>query len=278
MIVSVVTPTLNSERWMEACIGSVKSQAAPGLHVEHVVVDGGSTDRTVEIALDAGCTLAGDGADDGIFDAINRGTKESSGDLVGFLGADDLLLPGGLEAIARRYRQSGRRWVAGSYRWTDATVRSLGEIAAPPSWLRADVNAMLGWSYPLHMATYVERSLFDEIGGFDTNFPVAADYKFFCDAMLRAPFAREPQLVAIFRRHGDNTSMANKASDELARISHEYGPTGRLRRAYYRFGIKAWVNARNPRWMYRKLVSLPPVADLEPAADDLADRPRMTLT
>lgn len=262
MIVSVVTPTYNSEQWIEACAASVRMQATPGLEVEHVVADGGSSDRTVELAERAGCRIVGDGTDEGIFDAVNIGTRASRGALVGFLGADDVLLPGALDALARRYVQSGRRWVTGSYQWTDEHLRPQGTIAAPPERLQPDLHAMLGWNWPLHMATYVERSLYDEIGGFDLSFPVAADYKFFTEAMTRAPFARVGQVVAVFRRHGDNTSMANAAEDELARVADEYGPSDPWKRAYYRLKVKAWVNLRNPVWAYRKYRPLPPVADL----------------
>jgi glycosyltransferase involved in cell wall biosynthesis len=257
MIISVVTPTLNSARWIEACAGSVRMQAGPGVDVEHVVIDGGSSDDTVELARRAGCRVVGDGDDEGIFDAVNKGTRASTGQLVGFLGADDVLMPGALDAIARRYVSSGRRWVTGSYQWTDGLLRPLGTIAAPPERLTAEEHAMLGWSWPLHMATYVERSLFDEIGGFDLRYPIAADYRFFCEAMRRTPFARVGQVVAVFRRHGDNTSMVDPATDELRQVSLDYGPTSPVRRAYYRLKVKAWVNVRNPRWAYRKYRPLP---------------------
>lgn len=262
MIISVITPTYNSESWIETCAASVRMQAVPGLEVEHLVADGGSTDRTVELARAAGCTVVGNGKDDGIFDAVNIGTRASSGQLVGFLGADDVLLPGALDALARRYVESGRRWVTGSYQWTDEHLRPQGTISAPPERLTAERHAMLGWSWPLHMATYVERSLYDEIGGFDLSFPVAADYKFFTEAMSRTPFARVGQTVAVFRRHGANESMANPAKDELERISRLYGPSGALQRAYYRFTIKCSVNARNPVWAYRKFRPLPPAVEL----------------
>jgi len=262
VLISVVTPSYNSERWIEACAASVRMQSAPGLEVEHLVVDGGSTDRTVELARAAGCVIVGDGKDDGIFDATNIGYRAANGALVGFLGADDVLLPGALDALARRYVESGCRWVTGSYEWTDGHLRPQGTIAAPPERLRSAEHAMLGWSWPLHMATYVEPSLFEEIGGFDLSYPVAADYAFFTEAMTRAPFARVSQVVAVFRRHGDNTSMADSAEDELERISRRYGPSQPWKRAYYRLKLKSWVNGRNPVWAYRKFRPLPPAVEL----------------
>ncbi len=265
MIVSVVTPTFNSEAWMDTCIASVKMQAVPGLEVEHVVVDGGSTDRTVEIATAAGCTMVGSGHDDGLFDATNIGYRASTGVLVGFLGSDDVLLPGALDALARRYVESGRRWVTGSYVWTDEHFRHQGTISAPPERLSSELHAMLGWSWPCNMATYVERTLYDEIGGYDLSFPVAADYKFLTDAMARAPFARVAQRVAVYRRHGGNMSMSGEPTEELARIADEYGPSEHWKRSYYRFKVKCWVNGRNPAWAHRKFRPLPPAVELSSA-------------
>jgi glycosyltransferase involved in cell wall biosynthesis len=257
MRISVITPTLNSARFLRACAASVQMQEVPGVEVQHVVADGGSSDGTRELAEELGCTLAPREPDTGIFDAVNKATAFSDGQLVGFLGADDVLLPGALEAVARAYQSTGRRWVTGSYVWSDEHFRPLGIITAPPTWLTASLQASLGWSYPLHMATYVERSLFDEIGGFDLDYPIAADYKFFTEAMTRAQFARIPQVVAVFRRHGSNTSMVDPGQPELDRIRQDYGPTDPVRRRAYRAFVKAYVNARNPQWAYRKLRPLP---------------------
>jgi glycosyltransferase involved in cell wall biosynthesis len=247
-------------------------QAQEGVEVEHVVVDGGSSDRTVEIARAHGCVLAPVGDDKGIFDAANKGTAMARGQLVGFLGSDDVLPPGALAAIARRYQLSGRRWVTGSYVWTDEHLRPVGRVAAPPEWLTPEMEAVLGWSYSLHMATYMEKALFEELGGFDLAFPVAADYKLMTEAMRRTPFAREPQVVALWRRHGENESIASPALAELERIARTYGPSNPLQRAALRAFVKTWVNLRNPVWAYRKRRPLPPVE--RSVADEVEVAPR----
>jgi glycosyltransferase involved in cell wall biosynthesis len=74
-----------------------------------VIVDGGSTDGTVEFAQSYGLRVL-QGKDSGIFDAINKGSFDSSGELLGFLGADDVMREGGLAAVVEAYRKSGRRW------------------------------------------------------------------------------------------------------------------------------------------------------------------------
>ena len=127
MIITIVTPTLNGEEFLPACIESVRGQLAPGVAIEHVIVDGGSTDGTLELAEQAGCTIVG-GKDTGIFDAANKGYRAASGDVFGFLGCDDQLLPGSAAAIAGWYHERDTEWAVGALRWIDASGRWLGDI------------------------------------------------------------------------------------------------------------------------------------------------------
>ena len=85
MIVTVVTPTLNGVRHLRECIESARRNKSRGIEVEHVIVDGGSTDGTVELARSYGLRVM-QGKDKGIFDAINKGSFASSGELLGFFG------------------------------------------------------------------------------------------------------------------------------------------------------------------------------------------------
>ena len=209
MKISVVTPTLDSARFLQACVASLRMQTGPGVEVEHLVADGGSTDGTVELADELGCTVVPVDPGTGIFAVTNLATKASSGELVGYLGSDDVLLPGALQAVARAYRGSDRRWVTGSYLWVDEHFRPLGQIAAPPHWLTPEMHACLGWCWPFHGATYMERTLFDEIGGLDDSYLSAGDYQFLSEAMRREPFTRLPQALVAYRRRGDNLSIVS---------------------------------------------------------------------
>src|SRR6185437_11662219 len=144
MLVTVVTPTLNAIAYLEACIRSVQSQAGPNVTVEHIVADGGSTDGTVELARSMGVTVL-EGKDGGLYEADNKATLAAKGELIGYLGSDDLLLPGALEAVVKTYERDRRPWVVGGLRWIDAEGRSLGDLAAPPRWMTRHMLAALGW-------------------------------------------------------------------------------------------------------------------------------------
>jgi glycosyltransferase involved in cell wall biosynthesis len=260
MLVSVVTPTLNSAEWIEQCIASVLMQHTDGFEVEHVIADGGSTDDTVAIAEGFGCRLVDRDPSDSFSVAVNKATLQADGDLVGFLGSDDVLLPGALVAVVRAYRTSGRRWVTGSYIWTDPDLRPTGQIAAPPEWLGAKAMATLGWCPINHQSTYMEHSLFEELGGLDPSFEVSGDYDLHLRAMAVGPFARVPQALSMFRRHASNLSVVSpRAAAETRRVLERHGPATEAGRTACRLATKVFVNGRNPVWAFRKLRPLPEV-------------------
>lgn len=253
MIVTVVTPTLNGVGYLRQCIESVKRNHGQGYEVDHVIVDGGSTDGTVELAQSYGLRIR-QGRDDGIFDAINKGSFDSKGDLLGFLGADDVMLDGALQAVTAARRKRGRRWIVGGIRWIDEKGLSLGELAAPPSWMTTRMHVCLGWNPIMHMSTYIARDFFEELGGFDKRFRDSGDYDLFARALARSPYERLPQPLTCFRRTGENNSAIHFARTraENRSVREAFGPRSDTERAFWRFVLRAWMNGRNPRWMMAK--------------------------
>ena len=127
--VTVVTPTLNAERYFHDCLASLEAQREL-VTVEHIVVDDGSTDATRDMAVAAGATVF-DGERAGLYAAMNLGLAHASGDYVGVLNADDYLYPGALTSSGRGHRpkwspvgdrhpQVGRR--AATLRWNSGTA------------------------------------------------------------------------------------------------------------------------------------------------------------
>ncbi|MDN3568883.1 glycosyltransferase family 2 protein [Paeniroseomonas aquatica] len=254
MIVTVVTPTLNGIEYLAECIASVQRNRTRDIEIDHVIVDGGSTDGTVEMAEAAGLRVM-TGKDSGIFDAINKGSFNSEGALLGFLGADDVMLEGAMAEVVRAWRDSGRRWVVGGIRWIDDRGRDLGELAAPPGWMTPRMHVCLGWNPIMHMGTYFSRDFFDELGGFDIAFRDAGDYDLFARALAVAPYARLGRPVACFRRTGHNNSAVNcaRSDAEWRRVLERFGPPGAAERRFWRYALKAWFNLANPHWLLWKL-------------------------
>ena len=102
-LVSIVTPTLNQGDFIEDTLRSVREQTYDA--IEHIVVDGGSTDRTTAILKEhavAGRLTWTSGPDTGMYDAVNRGLARSRGDILAYLNSDDLLLAWAVQAVVDR--------------------------------------------------------------------------------------------------------------------------------------------------------------------------------
>ncbi|MEX6505863.1 glycosyltransferase family 2 protein [Jiella sp. M17.18] len=254
MIITVVTPTLNGAEFLGACIASVQRNRHPSYEIDHVIVDAGSTDATIDIARANGLRII-QGKDKGIFDAINKGSFNSQGDLLGFLGSDDIMLDGALEAIAGAYRRSGRGWIVGGIRWIDQRGDSLGELAAPPAWMSARMQACLGWNPIMHMSTYFSRDLFMRLGGFNIDYKDAGDYELFARALAQEPYARVAAPLTCFRRTGINNSVVNasRARREAQQVLEAFGPGSNWERLFWKQLLKGWFNLRNPGWMAHKM-------------------------
>lgn len=111
MKISVITPNRNGERFLEESIRSVQSQTAPGIELEHIVVDGASTDRSLEIVqrYRAGLGRMISEPDHGPASAINKGLRVATGDVIGWLNADDRYQPGALRRVAATFTQHPRK-------------------------------------------------------------------------------------------------------------------------------------------------------------------------
>ena len=182
-LVSVVTVCLNCERHLAEAMESVLAQSCP--NIEYIVVDGGSTDGTLEIVRSFEPRFGGrlrwvSEPDDGIYDAMNKGIAMASGELVGLLNADDAYLPDAIESAAAAYGAAPR--VAAVYGDADIVDESGShvrtELASEPGEIPLRPERM-----PFcHQALFVARSAYEELGGYDTSFRILADYEW----LLRA--------------------------------------------------------------------------------------------
>jgi glycosyltransferase involved in cell wall biosynthesis len=101
MKISIITPNYNGARFLEETLGSVQVQSRPGLEIEHIVIDGGSTDASLEILGRHRAHLAHlvSERDSGAASAINKGLRLATGDVIGWLNADDRYCPGALDRV-----------------------------------------------------------------------------------------------------------------------------------------------------------------------------------
>jgi hypothetical protein len=165
-----------------------------------------------------------------------------------------MLLEGALGAVAKEYGRGEPRWISGGVHYIDDRGNNLGTLSAPPQWMGHRIFASLGWPCLNHQATYVAKDFFEELGGFNLKFKVAADYELFARALSRCQFRRVRRPLAVFRITGVNDNLAKKdvAGRECAQVGDTFAPKPAAQRLLYRTALRLWVNATNPEWFVRK--------------------------
>lgn len=229
--ISIVTPCLNAAATIEEALASVTAQGYPRL--EHLVVDGGSTDGTVELLERAGVRFISE-PDRGRAHAVNKGVAMSTGEVIGWLNADDRYEPGALRVVGEAFASDPRiAWVTGYCRIIDGDGT---EIRAP---ITAYKNFLLRhWSFPLYLtqnfvadpATFVRRAALEEAGPLDERYAISHDY----DLWLRVGARHEPvvleRTLSSFRMTEGTASMAGfeRQFREHAEVARLHGSGRRL--------------------------------------------------
>ncbi|MFQ5736866.1 MAG: glycosyltransferase family 2 protein [Thermodesulfobacteriota bacterium] len=177
--ISIITPSFNQAGFIERTIESVLGQGYPDL--EYIVVDGGSTDGTVEILKGYGGRLRWvSEKDKGQSDAINKGIRMSTGEIVAYLNSDDVYMPGALHKVADYFgAHPGVMWATGKCRIIDLRDREMrGWITAYKNFFlaRYSYNILLITNFISQPATFLRRGLFDEFGLFDIHHHKVMDY------------------------------------------------------------------------------------------------------
>ncbi|MBY7894045.1 glycosyltransferase [Vibrio fluvialis] len=212
MKVSIITATYNSSQTIQDTLTSLEQQTYDD--IEYIIVDGASKDNTLDV-VEQHCSKRVSKIisepDKGIYDALNKGIKAATGDIVGFLHSDDLFaypeavadlvatmnnhqsqaVYADLEYVSKENTSKViRRWVSGDY--------SKGKLKT-------------GWMPP-HPTFYMKRELYEAYGVFDLNFKIAADY----DSLLRYLWSNDvtlaylPKVITKMRVGGaSNRSLKN---------------------------------------------------------------------
>jgi len=253
---TVITPVLNGGPLLRDCIESVKRERRCGEEVNHIILDGGSTDGSVALADSLGARVI-ERPDLSLYERLNMGFSEAADGLVTFIGADDLLVEGCVPRVRAAYCATGRRWVAGAARWIDKDGRSLAVLRPILSSATSEQHAAVGHPLIHISATWIEKSFYHEVGGFDPRYRIAAEYDFTTRALAMAPFARLTDVISAWRLTGDNLSFVNRRSqaEEYRAVSRAHGPRNAAIRMFWRYGHRALFNLTNPEYVRGKMIS-----------------------
>lgn len=198
-LVTVIIPTLNASTYLRQALDSVCAGTVRPLEI--IVVDGGSTDGTKRVAASCESVRWIDDATPGYGAALNRGIREAGGELVAFLEADDIWLPQKLESqLAHFVAHPACRVCFGGVRYLIEPGH-----AVPPGFRGENLSHDL--RAPLLSAALMKKTVFDEVGLFDSSFRSGADMDWIARAKdLGVEFEYVPELIVRKRIHDHNVS------------------------------------------------------------------------
>lgn len=231
MLLSIITATYNSAATIRQTLASVQAQTYP--HIEHWVMDGGSTDDTLSIVQhEFPHVHIVQEQDKGFYDAINKGIQRATGEIICILNSDDFYAhPRVLEQVANHFQQSQADAVYGDLLYV--AFNSTQQIVR--KWISGNYkrNSFLyGWMPP-HPSFFVHRRCYEQWGGFRLELGSAADY----ELMLRFLYKHEANVVYLPEVcvHMRTGGMSNSSWKNRLLANHN--------------DRKAWkVNELNPYW------------------------------
>lgn len=211
--ISVVTPSYNQAAFVEEALWSVRRQNYPS--VEHIVIDGGSTDATVEILRryssrsEWGHLRWISEPDQGQSDALNKGLRMVTGDIVGWLNSDDRYRTGCFQSVLDGFeKHAGADVIYGDYTWIDAN----GLITQ----IRREISFsyfILQYHHTLYIpstATFLKRKIFEQGQFINPDLHYSMDYEFFLRlARCGYRFKHISHLLADFRWHSQSKTVSN---------------------------------------------------------------------
>jgi len=172
MLISLVTITYNSFETVEETLTSVNSQT--NSYLEHIIIDGKSSDNTLKICNDFGhISKIISEPDKGIYDAINKGIKNSTGEIIGFLNSDDTFYDENSLKIISEAFDKETDCVFGDLIYTDKN-ENLKRVWKGSGFKKGAFKK--GWM-PAHPTFYCRRSVYEKLGLYDDSFKIAGDFE-----------------------------------------------------------------------------------------------------
>jgi glycosyltransferase involved in cell wall biosynthesis len=205
-LVTIVTPSFNQARFIRETLESVLNQSYP--HIEYVVMDGGSTDQTVEILRKYGGQLSWlSGRDRGQAHAVNSGWRRGRGSVVAYLNSDDVYLPGAVErAVEALERDPGAGAVYGEAYHVDDRGAILARYPSEPfSMERLEETCFI-----CQPTVFLRREIVEGVGYLDETLRYSLDYDLWIRVARVSRFAFIPDYLARSRLHADTKTVKDR--------------------------------------------------------------------
>jgi glycosyltransferase involved in cell wall biosynthesis len=230
-LVTVVTPSYNQGPFIRETIESVLSQDYP--NVEYLVIDGGSTDETLSIlkSYDSRFFWVSEG-DEGQTHAINKGWKRSKGEIIAWLNSDDIFQPGAVRKVVEYFLKNPD---VGAVYGEAYYINEDGDVISRYPTEPFNSDRLVDFCYICQPATFLRRSVVDDVGLLDESLNFCMDYEFWIRIAQKHRFCYLPHYLALSRLHTDCKTVRSRviALREIANMI--YG--------HYGFVPPSWLGA-----------------------------------
>ena len=247
MKISIITPSLNQSKFIKDCIKSVKNQIHSDF--EHIIVDGLSTDDTISILENDDSLIWVAESDHGQSDAVNKGIRLSSGDIIGWINADDYYEKNIFKAVANIFdKNKSLDIIYGDVIYVNKNKNRIGKYPMKKYSLHKLLNELP--TLALVQGAFFRKKVFEKIGYLNEDLHYAMDLEFFVRAgynNLNIKYI--PQIFAYYRKHEKaKTNSANPENkraqfNEVLSISKKFGGSmfSQLRYFIYKYKIKQYL-------------------------------------
>jgi glycosyltransferase involved in cell wall biosynthesis len=221
-LVSIITPSLNAAQFLETAIQSVLAQDY--LHIEYIVMDGGSTDGTLDILRSHADRLTYFSAvDQGAADGINRGFAKAQGEIVAWLGADDTYLPGAVSKAVKAFNlHRDAAVIYGEGYWTGAGDEVLGRYPTAPY----DPRMFTHECCVCQPACFIRREAMEAVGMLNPALQASFDYDLWIRLAKRYLFVHVPEYFATSRMYPGTKTLGQRQTvfrESIALLAQHYG-------------------------------------------------------
>lgn len=235
-LISIVTPSFNQGAYIEETIKSVLNQDRSD--VEYLVVDGGSTDNTLDILrkYDKKIQWLSE-KDNGQTDAINKGIRMTNGEIVAWLNSDDVYLPGAIQKVMNCFhRHPDVKMVYGQSHFIDTAGKIVGKYPTEPF----DFERLAMFNIVCQPATFFRRDAFNDVGELDPGLHYVMDYDLWIRLARKFQVRYLPEFLSSYRLHETSKTVAydhalhnHKEGLDITLRHYNWAPANRVYGYYY---------------------------------------------